>query len=214
MLCIDGGWCTGAHRYTVVISQHEKATTLNFTLKALAAMPFKMAKVPSPFQHQKEHRIEGAWSEQVQSNTHADWVCVMCAYGGGNTPPIRAPQETAVPRSCPSIPCLACLANSTLMLPSPFRLLADLPTTVPRMRRTQSGCSGLKQAETSPTSSRFRCGFSCLPPRNTLQALLCDAAPLASRLIRGRTGQCERSNGAPIPANVLEYAGGMMLCPP
>ena len=147
------------------------------------------------------------------SNTHADWVWAL-RIPGGNTPPICAPQETAVPRSCPSIPCLTCLANSTLMLPSPFRLLADLPTTVPRMRRTQSGCSGLKQAETSPTSSRFRCGFSCLPPRNTLQALLCDAAPLASRLIRGRTGQCERSNGAPIPANVLECSGGMMLCPP
>lgn len=139
--------------------------------------------------------------------------CAMRAHGGGNTPPICAPQETVVPRPCPSIPCVTCLANSTLMLLSPFRLLAGLPTTVHRMRRTQSGCSGLKRAETSPTLSRFRCGFSCLPPRNTLQALLCDVAPLASRLIRGRTGQCQRSNGTPIPANLLESSGGMVFRP-
>eukprot|EP00729_Bicosta_minor_P004617 gene4617-18796_t len=90
----DRGWC--AHRYTVVISQHEKATTLNFTLKALAAMPFKMAKVPSPFQHQKEHRIEGAWSEQTaggSSNNRASheknpkWVFRVEA--GRNEPDLK-----------------------------------------------------------------------------------------------------------------------------
>eukprot|EP00038_Savillea_parva_P018665 m.24906 g.24906 ORF g.24906 m.24906 type:complete len:810 (-) comp4195_c0_seq2:47-2476(-) len=55
----------GAGRYTVVISQHEKSTSLTFTLKVLSNAPFKFGPVPDPYKGKPELRYDGEWTEHT-----------------------------------------------------------------------------------------------------------------------------------------------------
>ena len=47
-------------RYTLVISQYEKSTTLHFTLRVYSSLPFTLKKIGNPYKFKKE--FVGEWS--------------------------------------------------------------------------------------------------------------------------------------------------------
>ncbi|XP_063916671.1 calpain-7-like [Zophobas morio] len=46
-------------KYTIVISQYEKSTTIYYTLRAYATCPFTLRKIGDPYKHQKQ--VTGEW---------------------------------------------------------------------------------------------------------------------------------------------------------
>jgi hypothetical protein len=46
------------------VSQHDKANTIRFTLKAFSSVPFKMAPVADPYTRHKEVRVDTKWTPQ------------------------------------------------------------------------------------------------------------------------------------------------------
>lgn len=51
---------TAPRRYTLVISQYEKSTTLHFTLRVYSSLPFTLKKIGNPYKFKKE--FVGEWS--------------------------------------------------------------------------------------------------------------------------------------------------------
>uniref|UniRef100_A0A3Q4H6J6 Calpain 7 n=1 Tax=Neolamprologus brichardi TaxID=32507 RepID=A0A3Q4H6J6_NEOBR len=49
----------GTHTFTLVVSQYEKQTTINYTLRVYTGCKFTFSKIPNPFTHTK--RINGQW---------------------------------------------------------------------------------------------------------------------------------------------------------
>ena len=41
-------------RFTLVVSQYEKTSTIYFTVKAFSTLPFSLAKLPTVWRHQQE----------------------------------------------------------------------------------------------------------------------------------------------------------------
>ncbi len=50
----------GKSRFTIVVSQHEKTKTLNFTLRVYSMSPFRIGEIARAYAH--EQRISGAWT--------------------------------------------------------------------------------------------------------------------------------------------------------
>ncbi|RUP49175.1 hypothetical protein BC936DRAFT_143130 [Jimgerdemannia flammicorona] len=53
----------GTSRYTIVVSQHEKLRSLNFTLRAYCMSAFNLMEVPKKYSF--EQKIPGQWTEQT-----------------------------------------------------------------------------------------------------------------------------------------------------
>ncbi|KAF7730256.1 calpain 7 [Apophysomyces ossiformis] len=53
----------GTSEYTIVVSQHEKARSLYFSLRAFSLAPFKLLEVP--MRYPIEQKISGQWTEQT-----------------------------------------------------------------------------------------------------------------------------------------------------
>ncbi|KAG0164986.1 calpain 7, partial [Apophysomyces sp. BC1015] len=53
----------GTSEYTIVVSQHEKARSLYFSLRAFSLAPFKLLEVP--IRYSIEQKIRGQWTEQT-----------------------------------------------------------------------------------------------------------------------------------------------------
>lgn len=43
-------------KYTIVVSQYEKSTTIYYTLRAYATCPFTLTKIKDPYKHEKQVR--------------------------------------------------------------------------------------------------------------------------------------------------------------
>lgn len=43
-----------SRKYTIVVSQYEKSTTIYYTLRAYATCPFTLAKIIDPYKHEKQ----------------------------------------------------------------------------------------------------------------------------------------------------------------
>ncbi|VEN34558.1 unnamed protein product [Callosobruchus maculatus] len=50
---------SSGRRYTVVVSQHEKSTTIYYTLRAYATCPFTLTKIVDPYRYEKQ--VTGQW---------------------------------------------------------------------------------------------------------------------------------------------------------
>lgn len=97
----------GAAAYTIVISQHEKSTTLRFSVKVFGTISFKFAPVPNPYRGAKELRVESEWSVStaggstnnlVSHDRNPRWTLSVAASaaGGGFESSVAAFRAAAV----------------------------------------------------------------------------------------------------------------------
>lgn len=65
----------GTHRYTIVVSQHEKLRSLNFTLRAYCHSRFQLTALTRKYEH--ELKIPGQWTEQTAggNTSNAGYMC-------------------------------------------------------------------------------------------------------------------------------------------